>query len=245
VGVSIGDSIAGLYAAFGAVMALLERDRRRHDQRPSSGETVDVALYEAVFGMLEDLVPEFDGYGTQRQRTGSSLPGIVPSNTYPCAGDSWVVIGGNGDAIFRRLMRAVDRADLADDPALADNAARVLHREPIDEAIRAWTSMHELHEVVATLDAHGVPVGPIYEAQDILADPHYAARDMLVAHEVEIEPGERRTVRFPGVVPKLEHSPGSTRGVGPDLGAHTEEVLTGVLGLGADEVRRLRADGVV
>lgn len=245
VGVSLGDSLAGLYAAFGAVMALLQRDRSRRLGEGAAAETVDVALYEAVFGMLEDLVPEHDGYGVERVRTGAALPGIVPSNTYPCAGGTWVVVGGNGDAIFRRLMLAVDRPDLAEDPGLADNSRRVEHRELIDTAIRDWTTRHELDVVVQTLEQHGIPVGPIYRAADILTDPHYAARDMLVPHEVELEPGDVRTVRFPGVVPKLEQSPGSTRGVGPALGEHTDSVLTQMLAVSEAELARLRDAGVL
>lgn len=245
VGVSLGDTLAGMYAALGAVMALYERDGVRHRGGRSAGEMVDVALYEAVFGVLEDLVPEHDGYGVERVRTGAALPGIVPSNTYACAGDTWVVIGGNGDAIFRRLMVAIKRSDLADDPDLADNSQRVEYRELIDEAIRDWTTRNELGVVVQTLERNGIPVGPIYRAADILRDPHFAEREMLVPHEVELEPGTMRTVMFPGVVPRLENSPGSTRGTGPDLGAHTEPVLTELLGLGAEELHRLRDAGVL
>jgi formyl-CoA transferase len=240
VGISLGDSVAGLYAAFGAVMALLRRERAGQAGEQAQPETVDVALYEAVFSLLEDLVPEHEGYGVVRRRTGAALPGIVPSSTYPCRGDSWVVIGGNGDAIFRRLMTAVQRADLAEDPGLADNAQRVEHRELIDGAISAWTTRHDLDVVVRTLQGCGVPAGPIYEAADILQDPHYAARDMLVRHAVELAPGDVREVTFPGVVPKLETSPGSTRGVGPDLGEHTDEVLAELLGLDGAALARLR-----
>ncbi len=242
VGVSLGDTLAGLYAVVGTLMALLQRERSPGQARP---ETVDVALYEAVFAVLEDLVPEYDGYGVVRRRTGAALPGIVPSNTYPTAGDGWVVIGGNGDAIYRRLMTAVGRPDLAEDPRLADNSGRVQHRDLIDEAIASWTREHDTDGVVQALEEVGVPVGPIYDASDIIADPHYAARDMLVRHEVEVEPGDVRQVAFPGVVPKLQSSPGSTRGVGPDLGAHTAEVLIELLGLGQHELGRLREDGVV
>ena len=241
-GVSLGDTLAGLYATVGALVALLQRERSRGT---GGSETVVVALYEAVFGVLEDLVPEHDGYGVVRRRSGASLPGIVPSSTYPCRDGGWVVVGGNGDAIYRRLMRAIARPDLADDPALADNAGRVAQRERIDAAIAAWTADRTPAEVAAALEAAAVPVGPIYEAADILADPHYAARDMLVRHQVDIAPGDRRDVAFPGVVPKLQASPGSTRGVGPDLGAHTDEVLEQLLGLDAAERQRLRDAGAV
>lgn len=242
VGVSLGDSLAGLYAVIGALMALLKRER---SSGPAEPEVVDVALYEAVFGVLEDLVPEHDGYGIRRERTGAALPGIVPSNTYPAAGDRWVVIGGNGDAIYRRLMTAVERPDLADDPGLADNAGRVQARRLIDEAIASWTRERDVATVLAVLEEAGVPAGPIYDAADILADPHYAARDMLVRHDVEVEPGNVRQVTFPGVVPKLQTSPGSTRWVGPDLGAHTDEVLRDLGGLTDDALVRLRQAGVI
>ncbi len=241
-GVSLGDTLAGLYATIGALLALLQRERSGGASGP---ETVDVALYEAVFSVLEDLVPEHEGYGVVRRRTGASLPGIVPSSTYPCRDDSWVVVGGNGDAVYRRLMAAVGRPDLADDPALAGNAGRVQQRERIDAAISAWTAQRTPAEVVTELEAAAVPVGPIYDAADILVDPHYAARDMLVRHEVQVAPGDRRAVAFPGVVPKLAASPGSTRGVGPDLGAHTDEVLEQLLGLDAAERQRLRDVGAV
>jgi formyl-CoA transferase len=217
-GVSLGDTLAGLYATIGALLALLQRERSTDGSGP---ETVDVALYEAVFSVLEDLVPEHDGYGVVRRRSGASLPGIVPSSTYPCRDGTWVVVGGNGDAIYRRLMAAVGRPDLADDPVLADNAGRVAQRERIDAAISAWTADRTPAQVAAELEAVSVPVGPIYAASDILGDPHYAARGMLVRHEVDVAPGDRREVAFPGVVPKLEARPGSTRGVGPDLGEHT------------------------
>ena len=245
VGVSLGDTLAGLYAAIGALMALLQRERTARAGGVTTPETIDVALYEAVFSVLEDLVPEHDGYGVVRQRTGAALPGIVPSSTYPCRDGGWVVVGGNGDAIFRRLMAAVGRPDLAADPALADNAGRVPQRERIDEAIASWTAARSPDEVVTALEAAGVPVGPIYGAADILHDPHYAARDMLVRHEVEVAPGDRREIAFPGVVPKLDAHPGSTRGVGPDLGAHTDEVLAELLGLDEAQRQRLREDGAI
>jgi crotonobetainyl-CoA:carnitine CoA-transferase CaiB-like acyl-CoA transferase len=156
-----------------------------------------------------------------------------------------VIVGGNGDAIYRRLMVAMGRPDLADDPRLADNAGRVAHQALIDEAITAWTIGQDLATAVSVLEDAGVPVGPVYDAPDILADPHYAERGMLVPHEVEMEPGTVRSVTFPGVVPRLERFPGSTRGVGPDLGAHTAEVLAEVAGIDAVDLARLREGGVV
>lgn len=245
VGVSLGDTLAGLYGAIGALMALLQRERSSAWAGPPSPETIDVALYEAVFSVLEDLVPEHEGYGVVRERTGAALPGIVPSSTYPCLDDGWVVIGGNGNAIFRRLMTAIARADLAEDPGLADNAQRVQHRQRLDQAIADWTRSRRPDEVVTTLEAAHVPVGPIYGAAEILTDPHYAARDMLVRHEVDIAPGDRREIAFPGVVPKLDRHPGSTHGVGPDLGAHTDEVLEELLGFDETQRQALRDAGAV
>jgi crotonobetainyl-CoA:carnitine CoA-transferase CaiB-like acyl-CoA transferase len=245
VGVSLGDSVAGLYAAFGALVALLKRERSLQEGDQPQPETVDVALYEAVFGLMEDLLPEHDAHGVVRERAGAALPGIVPSSTYPCRGGTWVVVGGNGDAIFRRLMLAIGRPDLAAHPTYAENAGRVAHREIIDDAISAWTREHDLDSAVHELEQAGVPVGPIYAAADILKDPHYAARGMLLRQDVELEAGDVRQVTFPGVVPKLENFPGSARWVGPELGQHTDEVLAELLGVDAAECLRLREAGVV
>jgi crotonobetainyl-CoA:carnitine CoA-transferase CaiB-like acyl-CoA transferase len=245
VGVSLGDSVAGLYAAFGALVALLKRERSLREGDQPQPETVDVALYEAVFGLMEDLLPEHDAHGVVRERAGAALPGIVPSSTYPCRGGTWVVVGGNGDAIFRRLMLAIGRPDLAAHPTYAENAGRVAHREIIDDAISAWTREHDLDSAVHELEQAGVPVGPIYAAADILKDPHYAARGMLLRQDVELEAGDVRQVTFPGVVPKLENFPGSARWVGPELGQHTDEVLAELLGVDAAECMRLREAGVV
>lgn len=245
VGVSLGDSVAGLYAAFGALVALLKRERSLREGDQPQPETVDVALYEAVFGLMEDLLPEHDAHGVVRERAGAALPGIVPSSTYPCRGGTWVVVGGNGDAIFRRLMLAIGRPDLAAHPTYAENAGRVAHREIIDDAISAWTREHDLDSAVHELEQAGVPVGPIYAAADILKDPHYAARGMLLRQDVELEAGDVRQVTFPGVVPKLENFPGSARWVGPELGQHTDEVLAELLGVDAAECLRLREAGVV
>ncbi|MDQ1664439.1 MAG: formyl-CoA transferase [Actinomycetota bacterium] len=245
VGVSLGDSVAGLYAAFGALVALLKRERSLREGDQPQPETVDVALYEAVFGLMEDLLPEHDAHGVVRERAGAALPGIVPSSTYPCRGGTWVVVGGNGDAIFRRLMLAIGRPDLAAHPTYAENAGRVAHREIIDDAISAWTREHDLDSAVHELEQAGVPVGPIYAAADILKDPHYAARGMLLRQDVELEAGDVRQVTFPGVVPKLENFPGSARWVGPELGQHTDEVLAELLGVDAAECLRLREAGIV
>jgi crotonobetainyl-CoA:carnitine CoA-transferase CaiB-like acyl-CoA transferase len=229
VGVSLADSVAALYAVIGALMAL----RRPH------GEVVDVALYEGIYSLMESLVPDYEVFDVHPERSGSSLPGVVPSNTYRCADGKFAVVSGNGDAIFRRLMRLVGRADLAADPALADNAGRVPRRAELDAAIGAWTAAHPLDEVLVELDLADVPAGPIYTPADIAKDPHYAARGMLERHTVHDQ-----DAHFPGIVPKLSREPGGTRWLGPELGADTDDVCA-ALGIDADRRAELRAAGVI
>ncbi|WP_413099967.1 CaiB/BaiF CoA transferase family protein [Streptomyces sp. Inha503] len=229
VGVSIGDSIAGLYAAFGVVISLLRRERVPM-KSPLSERTVDVALHEAVFSMMESLVPDYLAYGLERQRVGGRMEGIAPTNAYECGDGHSVVIAGNGDAIFRRYMRAIGRPDLADDPGLRTNAERWARRDELDGAINAWTETLPRDEVLKALDAAGVPAGPIYTAADICADPQFAARDMIQRLPVEIAAGESREVGFPGIVPVLGERSLSVRSLGPDLGEHTRQVLTDLLG---------------
>jgi formyl-CoA transferase len=206
---------------------------------------VDVALYEAVFAMLESTVPEYDAYGTIRQRTGNTLPGIAPSNIYPCREGKWIVIGANADALFKRLMVAIGRPDLADDPRFADNPSRSREAEFLDGAIGIWTAQQTLDEAMAVLNAAGVPAGPIYAADDIVADPHYRARAMFAAHDVTIAPDDQRVVRFPAVVPKLSETPGEARTLGPALGEHNAEVYGGLLGLDEGRIAALREAGVI
>jgi formyl-CoA transferase len=231
---SIGDSLAAMHAVAGALMAL------HHRRETGRGQVVDVALYEAVFNMMESTVPEFDRYGVLRERTGTNLTGIVPSNTYPTADGSWVVIGGNGDSIFRRLMVAIGRGDLADDPSLANNAGRAARAAELDEAIGAWTGATPLEDCLAVLEAADVPSGRIFSAADMLADPQYAARGMI--DRVELPDGT--PMAAPGIVPKLSATPGTTRWIGPALGEHTEEVLA-ELGYDAARIAALRADAVI
>jgi crotonobetainyl-CoA:carnitine CoA-transferase CaiB-like acyl-CoA transferase len=235
VGISIGDSLASLHGVIGALMSLL---RVRTGQ--GGGQMVDVSLYESVFNVMESLVPEYDLMGHVRTRTGGALPGISPSNTYPSADGGHVVIAGNSDAIFRRLMRVVGRLDLARSPELASNDGRVRRNDTIDAAISAWTSRKPIAEILVALDAADVPAGRIYSAADIVADPHYLAREMILPAEL---PGNV-AVKMPGIVPKLSQTPGAVRWPGPSLGQHTEEVL-GALGLDSDEVQRLRNLGAV
>lgn len=235
VGISIGDSLASLHGVIGALMSLL-----RVKTGQGRGQVVDVSLYESVFNLMESLVPEYDLMGHVRSRTGGALPGISPSNTYPSSDGRHVVIAGNSDAIFRRLMRVVGRPDLADDPALASNDGRVRSNALLDAAIAAWTSERSMDEILARLDAADVPAGRIYSVADIVDDPHYAAREMILPTEL---PGDV-TVKMPGIAPKLSDTPGAVRWPGPTLGQHTDEVLTG-LGLQAGDIAELRRSGTV
>jgi crotonobetainyl-CoA:carnitine CoA-transferase CaiB-like acyl-CoA transferase len=235
VGVSIGDTLASLYGVIGALLAL-----HHHKVNGGKGQYIDVALYEAVFGVMESLIPEFSGFGHVRERTGASLPGIVPSSTYPCRDGKYVIIAGNADGIYKRLMHAIGRADLASDPRLAHNDGRAQHTELIDEAIGAWTGERDLSDVLATLVQADVPSGPIYTAADIHADPHYRARDMIERRPLP----DGTPIDFPGVVPKLSQTPGGTRWLGPRLGEHTAEVLASV-GIGEERLAELREQGVI
>ena len=239
VGISLADSVAGLYAVIGTLLGLLRRQ-----STVGGGELVDVALYEGIYSLMESLVPDFDAFGVVRGPTGSAIPGIAPSNTYPCADGKYIVISGNGDAVFQRLMRAIGRPDLAEDPALADNAGRVAHVEALDAAIGGWTATQPQESAEAALIMAGVPCGPILTAADLVKDPHLAARDMLVRHPVRIEGNQVTEVAFPGVVPKLNASPGQVRTLGPELGEHTDTVLA-ELDIDAGMRARLREQGVI
>jgi crotonobetainyl-CoA:carnitine CoA-transferase CaiB-like acyl-CoA transferase len=217
VGVSIGDTLAALHGVIGVLTAL-----RHREVNGGVGQVIDVALYESVFNVMESLLPEYDAFGVVRGAAGSALPGIAPSNAYPCADGAYVLVAGNGDSIFRRLMQAIGRADLAADPGLARNDGRVPRVEEIDAAIRDWTMARPIGEAIATLEAAGVPVGRIYSVADIAADPQYLARDMIVpTHDVEGRP-----LKVPGIVPKLVDTPGRMRTPAPRLGQHTDEVLS-------------------
>jgi len=220
-GVSLGDTLAGLHGAIGILLALQARQHSVSAEAPKGrGQVVDVALYEAVFNCMESLLPEYSAFGAVRQPAGSALPGIAPSNAYPCA-DGMVVIGGNGDSIFKRLMIAIGRDDLATDPELASNPGRVQRVAEIDAAIGAWTGTRVVAQVVDVLNAASVPVGRIYTAQDIAEDPHYQAREMLLG----ITSADGLTVQVPGIVPKLSATPGAITRRAPTLGEDTEAVL--------------------
>lgn len=220
-GVSLGDTLAGLHGVIGVLLALQARQTSIGPGAPKGrGQVVDVALYEAVFNCMESLLPEFSAFGAVRQPAGSALPGIAPSNAYACA-DGMVVIGGNGDSIFKRLMIAIGRDDLATDPELAGNPGRVKRVAEIDVAIGAWTGARPVQQVLDVLNAASVPVGRIYSAQDIAEDPHYRARDMVLP----VTTHDGLTVEVPGIVPKLSRTPGAIQRRGPTLGEDTDEVL--------------------
>ncbi len=233
---SLGDTFAGLHAAFGVLLALLDRQRRA----PHAGQTVDVALYESVFNLLEAVVPEYDGAGAIREPSGSTVTGIVPTGTYRCRDGAHAIIGGNGDSIYKRLMRAAGRADLAEDPRLAHNAGRVEHQAEIDAAIAAWTTTLDSREVLARLEAADVPAGPIYSVADMVADPHFQARGLFETVEIDGRP-----LKIPAILPKLAATPGATDWPGPEIGSHNAEVFGGLLGLSAAELLTLRGQGVV
>ena len=234
VGVSIGDTLAALHGVIGVLLALYHR--RAHG---GPGQVIDVALHEAVFNCMESLIPEYSAFGTVRQPAGSALPGIAPSNAYPCQ-DGWVLVAGNGDSIFKRLMGAIGREDLAAAPDLADNAGRVARVAEIDAAIGAWTQPRVVQAVLDTLAAARVPAGKVYTARDIVEDPHYRAREMIVPQLTR----DGDTVEVPGVVPKLSATPGVLRTSAPRLGDDTDAVLR-ELGLDAAQIAALRQRGIV
>jgi formyl-CoA transferase len=234
VGVSLGDTLASLYGTIGALMAM-----HHLKVNGGQGQYIDVALYEAVFAIMESLVPEYQMQGFVRERSGASMPGIAPTNTYRCGDGFYVAIAGNGDGIFRRFMQAIDRPDLAQDPALANNDGRAAQAQRLDDVISGWTGQHTLAEVLAALEAASVPAGRIYTAADIATDPHYAARGMIEHHHLP----DGQPIDLPGIVPKLSATPGETQWLGPALGEHTADVLASI-GIDAAQLEQLRAQGV-
>jgi len=235
VGVSIGDTLASLHGVIGALMSILNVK-----VNGGAGQVVDVSLVESVFNVMESLVPEYDLLGEIRTRTGGALPGITPSNTYPTQDGGYVVIAGNSDPIFRRLMKAIGRPDLAEDPRMRSNDGRSQHAAMLDGVIGDWSKARSVDDALAALDAADVPAGRIYSVADIVADPHYQARDMIL--EAELPGGTQ--VKMPGIVPKLSGTPGAVRWQGPALGAHTDAVLAD-LGLDATAIQTLRDAGAV
>jgi formyl-CoA transferase len=233
--ISIGDALAALHGVIGVLMALHHRE-----SRGGKGQVVDVALYEAVFNMMESLIPDYDIFGETRGRIGTGLTNIVPSNTYTTRDGHSVVIAGNGDSIYKRLMHAIGRDDLGQDPTLANNLGRVKRTAEIDGAIGDWAALHELEQVLAALKAADVPHGKIYTAADIVADPQYLAREMI--RQMSLPDGT--PMKFPGVVPKLSDTPGDIDWIGPALGEHTDAVLR-ALGYADTDIARMRAAGTI
>jgi formyl-CoA transferase len=235
VGVSIGDSLAGLHGVIGVLLALYHRK-----VNGGEGQVIDVALYEAVFTMMESLLPEYSAFGVVREPSGSALPGIAPTNAYRCADGGFALIAGNGDGIFKRLMARIGREDLSEDPGLASNEGRAARAEELDTAIGAWSATRPLDEVLAALDEARVPAGRIYSARDIAEDPHYRARDMIL--EARLPDGQ--VIEVPGIVPKLSLTPGRVRSAAPALGADTEAVMKRA-GVSEAVLAELRAKGVL
>ncbi|MFZ5722477.1 MAG: CaiB/BaiF CoA transferase family protein [Pseudomonadota bacterium] len=234
---SIGDSIGGLHAALGILIALWDREQHRDGKQ---GQVVDVALYESIYNLMEGVVPEFSGCGLVREASGTTLTGIVPTNTYKCRDGKFVVIGGNGDSIFQRLMKAAGHPDMATDPRLATNPGRVRHEREIDAALAGWCAAHDAAHILRALDEAQVPGGPIYSVADMFADPHFNARGMFENVTVNGKP-----LAIPAILPKLASTPGGTEWPGPEVGSHSEEVLRNVLNLSAGEIDGLRQRGVV
>lgn len=248
VGVSIGDSIAGLYAAFGTVMSLFQRlalrdtaNATESDSTPPTPQKptrhVDVALHEAMFSMLESLIPDYGAYGDERIRSGGRMEGIAPSNAYLCGDGGSIVVAGNGDGIFKRYMEAIGRPDLAADQSLQTNAARWDRRDELDSAIEEWSLQRSTDEALGILESAGVPAGPIYSASDIVNEPQFIERDMIQYLEVSTGVETLQDVGFPGIVPVIGDKSLPIRALGPDLGADTDEILAQRLGMSADEIR--------
>jgi formyl-CoA transferase len=235
-GVSIGDSIAGIHAAFGTVMALFQRERTTV---PLEHRIIDVALNESILAVMESLIPDYLAYGVKRQRVGGRMEGIAPSNAYPCNDGNSIIVAGNGDAIYQRYMATIGRPDLAMDPELQTNAGRWLRRDELDAAIGQWSSQLSRDEALKILDEAGVPSGPIYTAADICDDAQYEARNMIQHFDVDTGGTEPTNVGFTGIVPVIGGRSLPIRSVGPDLGEHTHEVLAELLHLTEDQIGAL------
>ena len=233
---SIGDTLAGLHAAMGVMLAYIQREK----DPDGKGQVVDTAIYESVFNLMEAVVPEYSGCGAIREPSGTTITGIVPTGTYTTSDNKHVIIGGNGDSIFKRLMNAIGRPDMAKDPKLDENQGRVDNEKEIDAAIEKWTKEHTSDEVLSTMDEVSVPAGPILSVEDMMKDEHYIARGMF--QEVE---ANGRTLHIPAMLPILTETPGTTEWPGPALSEHTDEVLSELLGKDEGEITQLRKDGVL
>lgn len=233
---SMGDTLAAMHAALGILMACISKLKDPEHR----GQVIDVAIYEAVFNMLESIVPEYDRLGEVRQPSGSTLTGIVPTNTYLCADDKHVIIGGNGDTIFQRLMRAMGRPEMAEDSRFADNAGRVEHEAELDEAILQWTRSLTADQVLEQLEEAEVPSGPIYSVADMFKDAHFHARGLFETVDVNGRP-----LTIPAIVPKLSETPGQTIWAGPEVGSHNDEIYGQLLGMSTAEMVALKEEGTI
>lgn len=234
--ISMGDTVAAIHAALGIALALIQK------ARPGCGEgqVIDVALYESVFNLMEGVVPEYDGAGVVREPSGTTVTGIVPTNTFLCDDGKYVVIGGNGNSIYKRLMVAAGRSDMAENPAMAENAGRIEHEDEIDEALALWCASHSSVHIINTLEEEGVPVGPIYSVEDMMVDPQYQARGLFEQVEIDGKP-----LKIPAILPKLGSTPGRTDWPGLAVGSHNDEVLRDILQLDDSRIEQLRAQGVI
>ena len=235
---SLGDTVSGLHAVIGIMMALRARDESIGEPS-TAGQVVDVALYESMFNLLEAVIPEYHGAGTIRQPSGTTVTGIVPTNTYKCADEKYLVIGGNGDSIFVRLMQAIGRDDMANNKCYASNADRVAHEAEIDAVLKDWCASHRLENALGVLESNRVPCGPVYNAEDMMNDQHFNARGLFEQVEINGEP-----LKIPAILPKLDATPGATEWAGPELGSHTDEVLAS-LGLDRQTISDLKVSGVI
>ena len=233
VGVSIGDTLASLHGVIGILLALQER------HHSGQGQVIDIALYEAVFNCMESLLPEYSAFGEVRQAGGSALPGIAPSNAYLCADGGYVLVAGNGDSIFKRLMGMIGRSDLANDPALENNDGRVARVVELDQAIGDWAKTKTTDQALQLLDSVAVPAGKIYTVADIASDPHFKARGNI--QTIQMHDGSKLDV--PGVIPKLSRTPGSIRSLAPDIGENTDEILRSI-GLTNTQIDSLKERGI-
>lgn len=234
-GISIGDSLAATYAALGCLMAVHARERT------GRGQVVDSAIYEAVLAMMESLVTEYDQTGYIRERTGPILPNVAPSNVYPAADGQMVLIAANQDTVFKRLAQAMNRPELAEDERYATHSARGKRQKELDDLIASWSRTHDADSLLDLMNRHGIPAGRIYRAPEMLNDPHFKAREMII----EVPHPEFGRLRMQNVAPRLSATPGAVKTSGPDLGQHNEEIYGTLLGIGANRLAELRSNGVI
>lgn len=234
---SIGDTLAGIHAFMGILMALLHKER---NPKQATGQVVDVAIYESIFNLLEGVIPEFSGAGAIRQASGTTITGIVPTNTYRTKDAKFVVLGGNGDSIFKRLMKVVGREDLANDPQLAVNSGRVLREQELDEVLASWCAKNNRDDILQVMAEASVPAGPIYNVADMMNDAHFQARGLFEKIEINGKP-----LDIPAIMPKLSGTPGGTEWPGGELASHNQEVFGTLLGLSEQEMSELKTRGVI